>query len=259
VPLRNRRLAFSTVVFFLCLLALLAGPASSGTRRVGSAARTQITVYAAASLTNVFPAIDKNEKYSFGGSNALAAQIRQGAPADVFASANMTLPKGLFQDGFCSKPTAFTRNRLVIVVPSSNPAHIHSIYDLTKPGVKIDIAAPGVPVGSYTQQVLKNMSLTTAVMKNVVSEETDVREVLSKVALGEADAGFVYSTDAKTVPGKVNVIKVPAWAQPKVQYGICVVSSSSHKADARAFIKRVLSKAGQKKLRKFGFLARVKK
>jgi molybdate transport system substrate-binding protein len=102
------------------------------------------------------------------------------------------------------------------------------------------------------------MNLTAAVLKNVVSRETDVREVLAKVALGEADAGFVYSTDAKTVPGKVNVIKVPAWAQPKVQYGICVVSHSGDKADARAFIKRVLGKAGQKKLITFGFLPRVK-
>ena len=255
----RRRLALSSVVSALCLLALLAGPAFSGTRRAGTAARTQITVYAASSLTNVFPAIDKNEKYSFGGSNALAAQIRQGAPADVFASANMTLPKGLFQDGLCSRPRVFTRNTLVIVVPSSNPAHVRSIYDLTKPGVKIDIAAPGVPVGSYTQQVLKNMNLAAAVMKNVVSEETDVREVLSKVGLGEADAGFVYSTDAKTVPGKVDVVKVPAWAEPKVQYGICVVSSSSHKAADKAFVKRVLSKAGQKKLRRSGFVARVKK
>jgi molybdate transport system substrate-binding protein len=113
-------------------------------------------------------------------------------------------------------------------------------------------------VGNYTLQVLKNMNLTDAVLKNVVSQETDVREVLTKVALGEVDAGFVYSTDAKTVPRKVRVIKVPAWAQPKVQYGICVVATSSHKADARAFVKRVLSKAGQRKLRKFGFLARVK-
>ena len=95
-------------------------------------------------------------------------------------------------------------------------------------------------------------------MKNVVSQETDVREVLAKVSLGEADAGFVYSTDAKTVSNKVTVVKIPAWAQPKVQYGICVVSSSSHKADARAFIKRVLSKAGQRKLHRFGFLPRVK-
>ncbi|HKD95301.1 MAG TPA: molybdate ABC transporter substrate-binding protein, partial [Gaiellaceae bacterium] len=152
----------------------------------------------------------------------------------------------------------FTRNTLVVVVPKNNPAHIHSVYGLTKSGVTIDIAQSGVPVGSYTLQILKNMNLTNAVLKNVVSEETDVREVLSKVALGEVDAGFVYSTDAKTVPGKVSVIKVPAWAQPKVQYGICVVSASSEKTAAHAFIKRVLSKAGQKKLHKYGFLARVK-
>ena len=100
--------------------------------------------------------------------------------------------------------------------------------------MKLDIAASGVPVGSYTLQILKNMNLSTAVLTNVVSQETDVREVLSKVALGEADAGFVYSTDAKTVPGKVTVIKVPAWAQPKVQYGICVVSKSANKAAAQA-------------------------
>ncbi len=249
---RRSRLALLTVVALLVLLAVPAG----GT---ASAARTQITVYAAASLTNVFPAIDPNEQYSFGGSNALAAQITQGAPADVFASANMTLPTQLFQNGLCSKPVVFTRNRLVIVVPKQNPAHVHNIYDLTKPGVKIDIAAPGVPVGTYTLQILKNMNLTNAVLKNVVSQETDVREVLAKVALGEADAGFVYSTDAKTVPGQVRVITIPAWAQPKVQYGICVVSHSTHKSAAKAFIKRVLSKAGQKKLHKYGFLARVKK
>ena len=252
MPIRRSRLAFlSATAAALCLLVLPAGGAAS-------AKRAQITVYAAASLTNVFPAIDSQEKYSFGGSNTLAAQITQGAPADVFASANMTLPTQLFQKGLCSKPIVFTRNRLVIVVPKANSAGIHDIYDLTKPGVKIDIAAKGVPVGNYTLQILKNMNLTAAVLKNVVSQETDVREVLAKVALGEADAGFVYSTDAKTVPGKVTVIKVPAWAQPKVQYGICVVSKSADKADAKAFVKRVLSKSGQKKLHNYGFLARVK-
>ncbi len=137
------------------LLALPAGGAASARRARSS------PVYAAASLTDVFPAIDKTEKYSFGGSNALAAQIQQGAPADVFASANMTLPTQLFQKGLCSKPVVFTRNTLVIVVPKSNPAHIHNIYDLTKSGVKIDIAAKGVPVGSYTLQILQNMNLTT--------------------------------------------------------------------------------------------------
>src|SRR4029077_4441495 len=159
-------------VVFLSLFALLAAPAASATRH--GAARSQITVYAAASLTNVFPAINKNEKYSFGGSNALAAQIKQGAPAGVFASANMTLPTQLFQQGFCSKPKVFTRNTLVIVVPTSNPAHIRNIYNLTKSGVKIDIAASGVPVGTYTLQILKNMNLSDAVLKNVVSKETDV-------------------------------------------------------------------------------------
>jgi molybdate transport system substrate-binding protein len=102
------------------------------------------------------------------------------------------------------------------------------------------------------------MNLSAAVLKNVVSRETDVRDVLAKVALGEADAGFVYSTDARTVSRKVSVVKVPAWAQPKVQYGICVVTSSGNKDDGRAFVKRALSKAGQAKLRAAGFLPRVK-
>ena len=106
--------------------------------------------------------------------------------------------------------------------------------------------------------MLFRSNLSAAVTKNFVSQETDVREVLSKVALGEADAGFVYSTDAKTVPGQVKVIKVPAWAQPKVQYGICVVNSSGNKADAQAFINKVLSKAGQARLLAAGFLPRVK-
>ena len=124
--------------------------------------------------------------------------------------------------------------------------------------MKLDIAGSGVPVGSYTLQILKNMNLTSTVLPNVVSKETDVREVLAKVALGEADAGFVYSTDAKTVPGKVTVLKVPAWAQPKVQYGICVVSKSANKTDAQAFVDKVMSKAGQAQLLAYGFLPRVK-
>jgi molybdate transport system substrate-binding protein len=221
-------------------------------------ARAQLTVYAAASLSDVFPRIDSAARYSFGGSNTLAAQIQQGAPADVFASANMTLPSDLQGKGLCTKPVVFTRNTLVIVVPRSNPARIRSVYDLARPGVKLVVAGPGVPVGSYTLQVLRNMSLSGSVLKNVVSRETDVREVLAKVALGEADAGFVYATDARTVPGRVRAIKVPAWAQPKVQYGICVVTASASKAPARAFVSRVLSKAGQARLRAAGFLPRVK-
>jgi molybdate transport system substrate-binding protein len=219
---------------------------------------TGITVYAAASLTDVFPQVDSGPKYSFGASSTLAAQITQGAPADVFASANTTLPDQLFAKGLVGKPVVFTRNRLVLVVPTSNPAGIHSVYDLKKPGVKLVIAGPAVPVGSYTRQVLKQMGLTS-VLANVVSQESDVRSVLSKVALGEADAGFVYSTDAKTVPGKVGVIKIPAWAQPKVTYEMAVVSASANKAAGQQFINEVLSKAGQKKMLAAGFLPIPKK
>jgi molybdate transport system substrate-binding protein len=248
VPLQLRRFVLATAL--AVAVSFLVGVASGSPN-------AQITVYAASSLTDVFPTIDSSQRYSFGGSNTLAAQIQQGAPADVFASANMTLPQQVAQKGLCSKPVVFTRNTLVLVVPRSNPARIRSVYDLRKSGVKLVIAGPGVPVGSYTLQILRNMNLSS-VLSNVVSRETDVREVLAKVALGEADAGFVYATDAKTVPGRVTVLKLPAWAQPKVQYGICIVSASQHKPEARAFVAKVLSKAGQAKLRAAGFLPRVK-
>jgi molybdate transport system substrate-binding protein len=226
---------------------------------VGARPQAQINVFAAASLTDVFPAIDGAQKYSFAGSNALATQISNGAPADVFASANTTIPAQLFAKGLVEKPVNFTRNTLVIVVPKSNPAGIHTAFDLAKPGVKIDVANPAVPVGSYTLQILKNMGLSAKVTANFVSQETDVRDVLAKVALGQADAGFVYATDARTVPGQVAVIRMPAWAQPKVTYSMAVVATSSNKAAARAFIAKVLSKSGQATMVKFGFLPLAKK
>src|SRR4051812_46800940 len=239
-------------------IAVVAAAAALAGAQASAAPMAQITVYAASSLTDVLPKIDPAPRYSFGGSNTLSAQIQQGAPADVFASANMTLPNQLYAKGLCSKPVVFTRNALVVVVPASNPARIRGVYDLARPGIKLVVADASVPVGSYTLQVLKNMNLSAAVLKNVVSQETDVREVLAKVALGEADAGFVYATDAKTVSGRVKVLRVPAWAQPKVQYGICVVSSSANRAGAQAFVNRTLSKAGQARLIAAGFLPRPK-
>ena len=214
-----------------------------------------LTIFAAASLTNVFPKIAPNELYSFGGSNTLAAQIQQGAPADVFASANTKLPQALYVVGLVEKPLVFTRNELIVIVPKSNPAHIRTVYDLAKPGVKLDIAAAGVPVGDYTRTVLHNLGLDAA-LSNVVSEETDVREVLAKVALGEADAGFVYTTDARTVKGKVATIGIRWSAQPIVQYAIAVVRSSSHLQAARQFVKYLLTKPAQAKLLAAGFQPR---
>jgi molybdate transport system substrate-binding protein len=218
---------------------------------------TRATVFAAASLRDAFPRIGPNARYSFAGSNALAAQIRQGAPAEVFASANVKLPFGLYGDGHCSRPVVFTRNALVVIVPRSNRKRIKTIGDLKRQGVKVVIAAKGVPVGDYTLEVLQKLKLTS-VLNNVVSRETDVREVLAKVALDEADAGFVYSTDARTVPKKVRTIAIPPRGRPNIEYGICVVLAGD-KAAGHTFVKRVLSKAGQKTLLRYGFLPRTKR
>jgi molybdate transport system substrate-binding protein len=237
------------------LLALVALAACVAAGTASAAGRTTLTVYAAASLTDALPAIDHAERYSFAGSNTLAAQITQGAPADVFASANLSLPEQLYAKGMLTRVYVLTRNSLVLIVPRANPARIHSVYDLRKPDVRLVVAAPSVPVGAYTVQALQNMKLTD-VLSNVVSRESDVREVLAKVALGEADAGFVYSTDARTARGKVTVFPLPVAARPNVAYGIAAVRSSPHLAAAQAWVLKLLRPAAQKKLLAAGFLPR---
>jgi molybdate transport system substrate-binding protein len=237
-------------------LAVVVGLAAAVAAATASAAnRTTLTVYAATSLTDALPKIDPGERYSFGGSNILAAQISQGAPADVFASANLALPEQLYAKGLVTRPYVLTHNTLVLIVPRANPARIHSVNDLRNPDVKLVIADAGVPVGSYTLQVLKTMRMTD-VLDNVVSRESDVREVLAKVALGEADAGFVYSTDARTVPRKVTVLRLPVWARPNVAYGIAVVTASAHRAAAAAYVRKLLQAPAQKTLQTYGFLPR---
>src|SRR5262249_16521000 len=189
-----------------------------------SAARSQsasLTIYAAASLTDVFKALDPAQKYSFAGSNTLETQIRNGAPADIFASAAPLNTQRLFKQGLVDKPVTFTSNRLALIVPKSNPAGITSVYDLKRKPVKLVVAGAAVPVGGYTGTVVRKMGLSS-VLSKVVSQETDVRAVTSKVALGQADAGFVYVTDARAVADRVNVIRIPAWAQPRVRYEIAV-------------------------------------
>lgn len=230
----------------LCLLLVLALPAaaSPGTGR--------ITVFAAASLTDVFPRIDPSPRYSFAGSEELAFQIRQGAPADVFATASPRQPRELYREGLVWKPVVFATNRLVVVVPRSNPARIRSVSDLARRGVKLVIAAAGVPIGDYTRKVLAKLGLTRA-LRNVVSEETDVRGVVAKVALGEADAGFVYATDVRAAAARLGTVSIPARAQPTVRYEIAVVRSTKRLAAARAFVRRVLGHDGREQLRRFGF------
>lgn len=248
--MRPATLATLVVTAFIAASSVLAAVAFASSSHT---ARPRLTVFAAASLTDVFPRIDGRARYSFGGSNMLAAQIRQGLPADVFASANVGLPWQLHREGLVTRPEVFTANRLVVVVAHGNPLHIDSVQGLEKPGLRIVMAAAGVPVGDYTRKVLERLGLSDLVGK-AVSQETDVREVLSKVVLGEADAGFVYATDAKTVKGQVSLLGIPKSAQPQVLYAAAAVKSSNHLQAAKTWVRRLLSKPAQKKLRAAGFL-----
>jgi molybdate transport system substrate-binding protein len=219
----------------------------------GSMPATRITVYAAASLTAVFPRIDKAPRYNFAGSDTLATQIAQGAPADVFASASPKQTELLYHEGILRRPVVFATNKLIVIVPASNPAHIRSVYDLRRKGLKVIIGTPTVPVGAYTRQILDSLGITQDVMSNVVDQEPDVKGIVAKIALGEGDAGFVYKTDARPAGRKVQAILVPAWAQPPIRYEIGVVRKSSHRLAARAFIKRVTSLRGRRLLVQAGF------
>jgi molybdate transport system substrate-binding protein len=230
----------------LFALLALAVPSSTG-------AGGNFTVFAAASLTEVFPKIDAGPRYSFGGSDQLALQIRQGAPADVFASASPKYTQLLYHDGLVRKPVTFATNKLIVIVPRSNPAGLHSVYDLRRGGVKLVIGDQGVPIGSYTRQLLDALGIKDAVLRNVVSQETDVKGIVAKVALGEADAGFVYVTDARPVASKVQKIFLPAWAQPPIRYQAAMVSSTQRRVGARAFIRKLLSKRGRLLLKRAGF------
>ena len=216
-------------------------------------AAAHLTVFAAASLTAVFPQIDNAERYSFAGSDQLALQIRQGAPADVFAAASPKYTELAYRDGFVTKPIVFATNKLIVLVPKSNPAGIRTVYDLRRAGVKVVIGDKSVPIGTYTRQILDTLGITNDVMPNVVSQETDVKGIVSKVALGEADAGFVYRTDARPVASRTRALAVPDWAQPPIRYEIAVVKASSHPVAARAFVKRVTSTRGRKLLAAAGF------
>jgi molybdate transport system substrate-binding protein len=236
----------ASLIVLLVAGALLAIPALARS----SAAR--LTIYAAASLTEAFQRYDSHQAYSFGGSNTLAAQIQNGAPADVFASASPTYTQALYSRELVERPVTFASNRLVLIVPRSNPAAVHSIYDLARKDVRLVIGAPSVPVGAYTRTVLSKMGLSS-VLSKVVSQEQDVKGVVGKVALGQADAGFVYATDAKAAAGQVAQIRIPAWAQPRVRYEIAVVRNSRNATAARAWIRGILSKKGQRVLAAAGF------
>jgi molybdate transport system substrate-binding protein len=197
--------------------------------------------------------IDPNATYTFGGSGALQTQIEQGAPADVFAAASPKQPAALYAKGFVDKPVEFATNTLVLIVPKSNPAHITSVSGITKPGVKVVICNATVPCGDYARTAFKNLGITTAAMKNVVSQTTDVTQTVADVTTGQADAGFVYITDAKAANGKVTVVNLPAAAKPGAKDYIAVVKAGKNQSAANAFVAKVLSPQGQATLQAAGF------
>lgn len=232
-----------------------------------------VTVFAAASLTDAFLEIgtqfegtypDVQLVFNFAGSQQLAQQLAQGAPGDVFASANEKQMANVVENGriLTAAPQPFTHNELVVVFPQDNPGDIQTLADLTNPGLKIILATAEVPVGAYSLQFLQAASVAdglgagfeTAVLANVVSYEQNVRVVLSKVALGEADAGVVYSSDVVgSVQSKVGQLEIPEQWNVVATYPIAPLADSSQPERAQAFVDFVVSAEGQQILEKHGF------
>ncbi|HEX2291757.1 MAG TPA: molybdate ABC transporter substrate-binding protein [Gaiellaceae bacterium] len=230
----------------LLLVAFATGCGGSGDDGEG------LTVYAASSLTEVFQELDPGHRYNFAGSDELATQIREGGAADLYAAASPRYPEELREDGLVGEPRVFATNQLVLIVPDENPRVIQTVADLGRPGTKLVIGAQGVPVGDYTRDVLAELGLSR-VLERVVSEEENVKGVVGKVALGEADAGFVYATDARAAGDDVRAIDLPRAAAIDIRYPIAVVESTGRRDDAEAFVERLLGPEGREALAAAGF------
>jgi molybdate transport system substrate-binding protein len=252
-------------IFLVGMIALTAcrAPASTTDSQV-------LTVFAAASLTDAFEEIGKNFEaahsgvavtFNFAGSQSLRTQIEQGSQADIFASANSKEMDALVTGNFvaANKPQIFLANQLVVILPANNPAGLNKLADLTRGGLKLVLAAEEVPVGNYSLQALDKLEAVLGdgfkekVLANVVSYENDVRQVVAKVQLGEADAGIVYLSDTVAAP-ELQKIEIPRETNILAEYPLAVLSQSKHPGLAQAFIDYVLSAEGQAILKKWGFL-----
>jgi molybdate transport system substrate-binding protein len=228
---------------------------------------TELVVFAAASLTDAFQEIAQEFEashpgvrivYNFAGSQALSTQLIEGARADVFASANMTEMTKVQDAKLAGKaPEIFANNRLVVIVPADNPGKLSAPLDLAKPGIKLVIAEPSVPVGGYTVSMLEKMSADpdygadfgAAALKNVVSQENNVKAIVAKVSLGEADAGVVYVSDVTPdVSARVQALSVPDEFNQIARYPIVVLTNAPNSALAQEFVNFVLSKDGGQKI-----------
>lgn len=268
------------ILIFLGLSLFLAACGQSNTTSSSSTtsgatptpAATTLKVFAAASLKSSFTAIQTKYQqahpnvkivYNFAGSQALVQQITQGAPADVFAAADQKNMKKLSDAGLATNPQTFADNTLAIIIPVGNPAHLTALKDLATKGVKIDVAASTVPVGSYTLQVLDKLGKSSeygstyesSVKANFVSQEENDTAIVQKVELGEADAGFVYTSDVTAAAAtKVKFISIPTTFNIIAQYPIAVLKNATDTNNAQTFVQYVLSSDGQAILTKYHFL-----
>ncbi len=250
-----------------------AGPPEAVSAEARAAAGQSITVFAAASLAEAFGELGKQFEaqnpgaklvFNFGGSQQLAEQLAQGAPADVFASANQAQMDAAVKAGRVAEgdPQPLLGNKLVVITAKPDDGKLNQLQDLAGPGLKLVLADKAVPVGKYSLEFLDNASklpefgssFKEEVLKNVVSYEENVRSVLTKVALGEADAGIVYASDLISQPDQqVDVIQIPDRLNVNVLYSIAPVADSRQAVLARGFVDYALSTAGQELLARYGF------
>lgn len=246
-------LAAATLISALLLVAGCGG-GESGT----SAEEPELVVFAAASLTAAFEEYGDrfsgaDVRFSFAGSDDLAAQIRQGVTPDVYAAANTSLPDELAADGLLEEPETFATNELVIGVPAGSD--INDYRDLEQPGTTIAVGDPEVPVGAYTREVLEALGpgAERAILGNVASSEPDVSGIAAKIIQGAVDAGFIYASDVVASSGKVEAVPLPKQASPDVAYGIAVGAEAAQPQLAAEFVRGAISGAGQRILVDSGF------
>jgi molybdate transport system substrate-binding protein len=218
----------------------------------------QLTVSAAASLKQAFTQYGRDfpeaqARFSFAGSDELAAQIEQGVKPDVYAAANTKLPQQLYEKGLVEQPTVFAGNRLVLAVPAGSG--IGALEDLATNGVALAVGAEDVPVGAYTRTVLDKLPAAQrrAILANVRTEEPDVAGITGKLTQGAVDAGFLYVSDVRATDGALEAIELPDALQPDVAYGVAVVKGARHPQEARAFIAGLLDGDGARALERAGF------
>jgi molybdate transport system substrate-binding protein len=226
----------------------------------GGGGDVTLTVYAASSLAHAFPIYAENvlqqpADFTFGGSDQLATQIQNGASPDLFASADTRYPQRLHETGLVGKPVDFAANSLVVAAPEAG-SHVDSLSDLAKPGLKIAIGKPGTPIGDYTREVLDRLpdSQAKSILDAVAYQEPDAAAIVDRVTGGEADAGFVYSSDVKATAMGLEAVELPDTLQPDVTYAIAVVSGAAHPDEAQAFVDGLRSRNGQQILHENGFL-----